>query len=238
MTAALRPQAQNPLRGGVALPERATARLDWGAMVSDRPNAGKLPEGSGVPEPPEPRGAADRRPAGRIDRLRQSKFVAKVARYAIGSVIALITSVVVFAFLYWVGVHNTTIDSVAAFLAGAIPNWILNRKWAWEMTDRVDVIREVVGYTIVSVIALVASSAGTGWMQGLVTQRGGLLYVAPGTGLRVILVTLAYVIVQALLFVVKFVVYDRWVFTGRSRFRAALRSRRQVWTAARANRTP
>jgi hypothetical protein len=37
---------------------------------------------------------------------------------------------------------------------------------------------------------------------------------------------------------VKFVVYDRWVFTGRSRLRAALRSRHQVWTAARANRTP
>jgi hypothetical protein len=46
------------------------------------------------------------------------------------------------------------------------------------------------------------------------------------------------VLVQALLFVVKFVVYDRWVFTGRSRLRAALRSRHQVWAAARANRTP
>ncbi len=201
-------------------------------MVSDRPNAGPLPEEPGLPDSPE------RRPTGRFARLRQSKFVAKVARYAIGSVIALGTSVVVFAVLYWAGVHNTTIDSVAAFVAGAIPNWILNRKWAWEMTDRVDVVREVVGYTIVSVIALVASSAGTGWMQGLVTHHGGLLYVAPGTGLRVVLVTLAYVVVQALLFVAKFVVYDRWVFTGRSRFRAALRSRHQVWTAARANRTP
>lgn len=167
-----------------------------------------------------------------LSRLRASPYAAKVTRYALGSVLALVTSVVVFAILYVIGV-GTTPDSIAAFVAGAVPNWILNRRWAWEMTDRVDVVREVVGYTIVSVVALVASSAGTGWMQSWVKA-----HVAAHHGYRVILVTGAYVLVQALLFAAKFVVYDRWVFTGRSRFRAALRSRRQVWTAARANRTP
>jgi putative flippase GtrA len=198
-------------------------------MVTDPPSQSERADGTGGPEPTR---------ATRLGRLRASRYLAKIMRYAIGSVIALGTSVVVFALLYWVGVHDTTIDSIAAFLAGAIPNWVLNRRWAWARTDRIDVVREVVGYTIVSVIALVASSAGTGWMQRLVTHRGHLLYVAPGTGLRIILVTAAYVLVQALLFAAKFVVYDRWVFTGRSRFRAALRSRHQVWTAARANRTP
>jgi putative flippase GtrA len=165
-------------------------------------------------------------------RLRSSPFVAKIARYAIGSVLALATSVVVFAIMYVVW-SNTTADSVVAFVAGAIPNWILNRRWAWKMTGRVEVVREVVGYTIVSVIALVASSLGTGAMQDFV--KG---HVSAHHGYRVVLVTGAYVVVQALLFGIKFVIYDRWVFTGRSRFRAALRSRRQVWTAARANRTP
>ena len=171
--------------------------------------------------------------------MRTSPFFAKVTRYALGSVIALITSVVVFALLYVAGV-GTTVDSIAAFIAGAVPNWILNRRWAWEMTGRVEVVREVVGYTAVSLLALLAASAGTGWTQAWVKT-----HVAPHHGLRVVLVTGAYVLVQALLFVVKFVIYDRWVFTGRSRFRAALRSRhealrsrRQVWTAARANRTP
>jgi len=173
-----------------------------------------------------------------ISRLRSSPYAAKVTRYALGSVVALVTSVVVFAVLYVLGV-GTTPDSVAAFLAGAVPNWILNRRWAWEMTGRVEVAREVVGYTIVSVLALVAASAGTGWTQAWVKA-----HVAAHHGYRVVLVTGAYVLVQALLFVVKFVIYDRWVFTGRSRFRAALRSRRaqllsrrRVWVAARANRT-
>ncbi len=63
-------------------------------------------------------------------------------------------------------------------------------------------------------------------------------HIPAGNGLRVLVTTAAYVFVQAVLFGVKFVIYDRWVFAGRSRIRAALRSRHQVWTAARANRTP
>jgi putative flippase GtrA len=171
-------------------------------------------------------------PIARLDLLRQSPLATKITKYALGSVLALITSVIVFAILYVLGV-GTTPDSIAAFVAGAVPNWVLNRRWAWEVKDRLDFGREVIGYVVVSVLALIASSAGTGVMQSWVKA-----HVAAGHGLRVILVTGAYVLVQVLLFAVKFVIYDRWVFAGRSRFRAALRSRRQVWTAARANRTP
>ena len=42
------------------------------------------------------------------------------------------------------------------------------------------------------------------------------------------LVTLAYVVVQGLLFVAKFVAYDRWVFTDGGGVRAALRARRTL----------
>lgn len=176
---------------------------------------------------------------GRVQRLnrywqlRDSRFVAKITRYAIGSVVALGTSVVVFALLLLLGSNNTTIDSVAAFVAGAIPNWILNRRWAWQRTGSIEVAREVVGYVLVSVAALAAAALVTGWTQAWVHQN-----VPAGTGLHTLLITLSYVLVQAVLFVVKFVIYDRWVFAGHSRFRAALRSRHQVWTAARANRTP
>lgn len=137
-----------------------------------------------------------------------------------------------FALLYVAGVGTTT-DSIVAFFAGAVPNWILNRRWAWKMTGDVEIVREVVGYSLVTLLALAASSVGTG-----LTQHWVVRHVSAHHGIRVTLVTLAYVVVQAVLFGVKFVIYDRWVFAGRSRVRAALRSRRQVWTAARANRTP
>jgi hypothetical protein len=77
-----------------------------------------------------------------------------------------------------------------------------------------------------------AASAATGWTQDQVQS------LPAHHGVRVALVTLSYVAVQAILFVAKFLVYEHWVFAGRSRVRAAVRSRRQVWIAARANRTP
>ena len=164
-------------------------------------------------------------------KLAATPYAAKVTKYAIGSLIALGTSIVVFALMYVaLGGKHTTICSIGAFVAGAVPNWVLNRRWAWKIRGQVEFLREIVAYVAISGVVLVASSLGTGAMQSWV--KG---HVSPHHGIRVILVTAAYVFVQAVLFVAKFVIYERWVFSGRSRVRAALRSRRQVWTAARAN---
>ncbi len=167
----------------------------------------------------------------RLRKLRGSALAARVTRYTLGSIVALATSVVVFAVLYVIGV-GTTGCSIAAFVAGAVPNWILNRRWAWRVRGRVAFGREIVGYIVVSIVALVLSSAATGWTQSQVRS------IPAHHGIRVALVTLSYVAVQALLFIAKFIAYEHWVFYGRSRIRAAVRSRHQVWTAARANRTP
>ena len=164
-------------------------------------------------------------------RVRASALAGKITRYAIGSVIALLTSIVAFALLY-VTVGDTTVCSVGAFLAGAVPNWILNRRWAWKIRGQVSWLREVVAYIVISLLVLVASAAVTGWTNDQIQS------IPSGHGIRVILVTAAYVLVQAVFFALKFLVYEHWVFAGRSRLRAAVRSRHQVWTAARANRTP
>jgi putative flippase GtrA len=153
-----------------------------------------------------------------LRRLTSTAWAAKITKYAVGSVVALVTSVVVFAVMDWLGVR-TGIDSAAAFVAGAIPNWILNRKWAWKMEGRVEWMREIVAYTIISVLVWAASTWATGN-----TQNWAHSHITPGDGLQVIVTTAAYVFVQAVFFVVKFVIYDKWVFAGRSRFRAKLRS--------------
>ena len=138
--------------------------------------------------------------------LTRSGLAVKVTRYTVGSVVALLTSVVVFALLLDAGV-GTTVDSILAFVAGAVPNWILNRRWAWERAGEVDVSREIVGYTLISLVALAASSAGTGWVDAILRHN-----LADQHTLRVMLVTLSYVTVQGLLFVAKFLAYDRWIF--------------------------
>jgi putative flippase GtrA len=155
-------------------------------------------------------------------RFSRSPLSAKVTKYAIGSAVALTTSVIVFGVMDWLGIR-TGIDSAAAFIAGAIPNWILNRKWAWKMEGRAEFVREILAYTAISVLVWAAST----WMTGH-TQNWAKDHIAPGNGLRVIITTAAYVFVQAVFFGVKFVIYDKWVFAGRSRIRAALRSRHHL----------
>jgi len=166
-----------------------------------------------------------------LKRLLESPQAQKILRYTAGSVVALLTSVVVFAVMLDMGI-STTWDSIGAFFAGAVPNWILNRRWAWQQKGKVSVPREVIGYIVISAIALVASSVSTGAVHSWVTSG------SVPSGLHTILVTGTYVAVQGVLFVGKYLVYERWVFAGRSRLRAALRSRHQVWVTARANRTP
>ncbi len=169
--------------------------------------------------------------AERYRRLRGSALGTRITRYTIGSIVAAATSAVTFAILYVAGL-GTTACSVGAFVAGAIPNWTLNRRWAWALKGRVAFGREVFGYIIVSALTLLASSEATGWTAQQV--KG----IPSHYGIRVSLVTGSYLAVFALLFVVRFAIYEHWIFSGRSRVRAALRSRLQVWSAARANRTP
>jgi hypothetical protein len=60
---------------------------------------------------------------------------AKITRCAVRSLPALVTSVVVFGILDWLGIR-TGIDCAAAFAAGAVPNWRLNRDWVRPVESR------------------------------------------------------------------------------------------------------
>jgi putative flippase GtrA len=164
-------------------------------------------------------------------RMRRSALGVRITRYTIGSLVAATTSAATFALLYVFGVGTTTC-SVIAFVAGAIPNWVLNRRWAWQVKGRIAFGREIFAYVIVSALTLFASSEATAWTQHHV------MHLPAHYGLRVTLVTASYLAVFAVLFGIRFAIYELWIFSGRSRLRPALRSRFQVFAAARANRTP
>ena len=155
----------------------------------------------------------------------------RITKFAISSAVAAATSAVTFAVLYVLGV-STTACTITAFFAGAVPNWTLNRRWTWKVEGSVAFGREVLGYLVISAATLVALSLATGWTNDQVKS------IPAHHGIRVLLVTASYFAVLALLYGIRFFLYEHWIFSGRSRVRAALRSRRQVWMAARANRTP
>ncbi len=167
----------------------------------------------------------------RIQHWKQRILGRRVARFAISSMVAAGTSLVVFPILYVLG-FSTTVCSIAAFVAGAIPNWTLNRRWTWKVEGRVAFGREIVAYVVVSATTLLALSLATAWTHNHVQG------IPAGHGIRVLLVTASYFGVLVILYGMRYFLYEFWIFSGRSRIRAALKSRRQGWTEARANRTP
>jgi putative flippase GtrA len=169
--------------------------------------------------------------ADRFHNARRSLLKRRVTKFAIASIIAATTSAVVFSLLYVLGA-STTVCSITAFIAGAIPNWTINRRWTWKVQGGISFGREIVAYVVISASTLVLLSLATAWTDKQVQG------IPEGHGIRVMIVTGSYFAVLALLYAVRFFLYEKWIFSGQSRVRAALRSRRQVWMAARANRTP
>jgi putative flippase GtrA len=174
----------------------------------------------------------------RVGRLTAFLLSPRFTGYTAGSVVAFITGNIAFVTLYLSGA-STTVCSVGGFIAAAIPNWILNRRWAWRRDGTLSFGREIVGYIGVSIVVLVSTSAATGWTNAHIN------WIPEHYGLRAMVVTAAYVAVTVVLFFAKYAIYNYWIFSDVSRVRAglrsftlALRSRNQVPSTARANRSP
>ena len=156
---------------------------------------------------------------------RRTPFILRLWRYGAGSVVAFVTSEVVLAICFSGFQLGGTKSPVIAFFAGAIPNWILNRRWAWQKRGREGVGRETTLYLIVSVINLVLSTAATKVTAELSSNASQLA--------RDLLVSASYTFSIVVLTILKYFVYDRFVFVDRGR-----RSRNQVATTTLENRQP
>ena len=133
---------------------------------------------------------------GRLLRVRFSKFAA-------GSVAATVLSQLTLTGLFWLGGVNATTASLVAFVAGAIPNFVVNWKWTWGRSGRPALVRELLPYIAIVVGGGLAATALTTLtdhvLAPLITDRGA----------RTITLDIAYLSSYAILFVVKFALLDR-----------------------------
>lgn len=145
--------------------------------------------------------------------LTRTPFSAKMTKYALSSVIAFMLSNVTFAFCYWLGM-GTTAPTIIAFVAAAIPNWIMNRRWAWQQTGRAPT-KQIVSYAAVSAMVLLVTGFATGRTNWWVKH-----HVINHHGLRLLIVTGMYVLVTVVLFFTKFAIYEFLIFEDRRHSRA------------------
>jgi putative flippase GtrA len=129
-------------------------------------------------------------------------------RYTAASVIAGLISQTVFVVAYWLGAIPVA-ATVVAFVAGAVPNYLMNRFWAWRQTGRANPTREVLPYAVIvittAVAASVATTAADGWVRGHIESHG----------MQVALVGAAFLATYGFMFVLKFVLFDRFIFVQR-----------------------
>lgn len=143
------------------------------------------------------------------NRLAHHRVVGRFARFAGASVVATVISQLVLMGLYGLGRVDATLAGIGAFIAGAIPNFLINRHWAWGRRGKPRVFREMLPYLVVIATGGIASTA-------LVTLADSLLQpVLTTRGWRTVALDGVYVASYALLFVIKFALLDRFVFNAR-----------------------
>ncbi|SRR6266536_1020537 len=133
--------------------------------------------------------------------LKRSKLLLW-ARYSASSVVATVISQVAFALCYWFGTAPL-VATLVAWFAGAVPNYVLNR-WAWGGSGRAR--RELLPYAIIVVTTAAAAALVTTATDHVVRAS------IDSHAWQTVLVSGSYLATYGVLFILKFVLFDRYVF--------------------------
>lgn len=127
-------------------------------------------------------------------------------RYAAGSVVAFGCSELVLIGAYTLFGVGARTSAILAWVAGAVPNYILNRRWAWRKKGRATFLRETLPYWVITLgtaaFAVAATSLADGWVHRSVAGRGEQSLLFGGV----------YFLAYGIVFVAKFVLFDKLVF--------------------------
>jgi putative flippase GtrA len=131
------------------------------------------------------------------------ELVEKVLRYTAGSVVATVCSEVTFLLLYGPLHAAPAVASTLGWLAGAVPNYWLNRSWTWRRQGRPSLVGEVIPYVAIVLVTLVVAVVATSLADRALT-RGDV-----SDGVRVVLVGGTFLGVYCVMFLLRFFLLDR-----------------------------
>jgi putative flippase GtrA len=133
----------------------------------------------------------------------RADLLRRVFRYGANALVATVCSQVTFIVLYgWVGL-GTTVTSTLAWLAGAVPNYVLNRSWTWGRRGRPSLRGEVVPYVAIILGTLGLAIVATG-LGAAALDRTSLSHAT-----QTLLVWGIYFTVYVVMFGVRFFLFDR-----------------------------
>jgi putative flippase GtrA len=134
---------------------------------------------------------------------RRSGWFAKLFRYAGSSVVATVCSEATLVLLYGPAGVDPGVATILAWLAGALPNYWLNRRWAWQRTGRPSLRHELLPYIgiilVTLALATLATKGADAWLQ----------HADVRSDVRVALVAATFLGVYVVMFVLRFFLLDR-----------------------------
>jgi putative flippase GtrA len=140
-----------------------------------------------------------------VERAR-SPMGRKALRYTMVSVISVAVSQVAFLVAFG-GLRWTARSSaIAATCIGAIPSYYLNRNWVWGKSGRSHFMKEIVPFWVIAIIGMLFSTVTSGLAENYV-ERHEMSHLA-----NTILVTGAFFGAFAILWVAKFLVFNKLLF--------------------------
>ena len=134
-------------------------------------------------------------------------FWRRMSRYTIGSIICFVVAEVTFVALFKPHLLGARGASVVASIVGIIPGYTLNRNWTWGRRGRSDIWREVVPYWATALVSTVLAALATGAANDAFADYS--------RDTRTIVNATAYMLTYGVLFIAKYILFDRVLFAHR-----------------------
>ncbi|WP_433163823.1 GtrA family protein [Kribbella sp. CA-247076] len=125
------------------------------------------------------------------------------AKYSASSVVATVLSQAAFALCYWFGTA-ALVASLVAWVTGTVPSYLMNRRWTWG--HRGPAGRDLLPYAIIVVTSAVLAAIVTTVTDRLVQDW------TVSHAWQTVIVSGSYLGTYGVLFILKFVLFDRYVF--------------------------
>jgi putative flippase GtrA len=126
----------------------------------------------------------------------------KLTTYSVGSVIAAACSELTLLLCYGLLHLSPAVSSVLAWLAGALPNYWLNRTWTWGRRGRPNLRREVLPYVAIVLATVALAAAATAAVDDWLRD-------ASSSSVRVLVVGGTLLAVYVAMFVLRYLLLDR-----------------------------
>jgi putative flippase GtrA len=130
----------------------------------------------------------------------------KLFRYSCASVVAVICSVVLLVIFNGLIGLSAWVSSTLATAIAAIPNYEMNRKWAWGKTGRSHLWKEVVPFWALAFLGWAVSTFSVHLMENYAHSHHFSHLMSTAT------VTIVYVGAFGVLWVAKFIIFNKVLF--------------------------